>query len=236
MGSQITHSEPAAVTLDPTLDPYRTTWDALWDLPLQPNEDLAVMGKWADLLPSVPEGCNYLHHTERGDGERLFGWRTRYWSFLLKIAKNHPSWTIQAQPGPATGPFHWLSRRLSSRELCRLQTFPDEIEIVGDYWAVQRQLGNAVPSLLAEVLARAIRSQLLDTPVDRYKPKLLRESAALPCPPPEVPAVVPERYYHLRGEHEAHPGTGQGPRAKALAEAKQKAQAAATAAKMPQAL
>ena len=48
-------------------------------------------------------------HTDRG-GEPLFGWRRRYWSFLLKLAKSAPAWTVQAQPGPATGLFHWDNR------------------------------------------------------------------------------------------------------------------------------
>jgi DNA (cytosine-5)-methyltransferase 1 len=83
---------------------YSTTWDALGDLPQDSNDpSLIISGKWADLLPSIPEGSNYLWHTPRGGGEPLFGWRTRYWNFLLKAAKAQPSWTIQAQPGPSTG-------------------------------------------------------------------------------------------------------------------------------------
>lgn len=78
----------------------------------------------------------------------LFGWRTKFWSFLLKLAKEQPSWTIQAVPGPATGPFHWRSRLLSTRELVRLQTFPDDYPISGDRRAAQRQIGNAVPCAL----------------------------------------------------------------------------------------
>src|SRR5262249_52462771 len=71
------------------LEPYRTAWDALGDLPERLNDSaLKVGGKWAELLPSIPEGENYLWHTARGGGMPLFGWRTRYWSFLLKLAKN----------------------------------------------------------------------------------------------------------------------------------------------------
>ncbi len=63
--------------------PYRTTWDALGDVPERLNEpSLRMTGKWADLLPSIPEGENYLWHTPRGGGLPLCGWRTRYWSFL----------------------------------------------------------------------------------------------------------------------------------------------------------
>lgn len=193
------------------LEPFRTAWDALGDLPVEgePGLDLAVRGKWAKLLPSIPEGQNYLWHTDRGGGRPLFGWRRRYWNFLLKLAKDRPSWTVQAQPGPAVGPFHWTSRRLSMRELCRLQTFPDDVEILGSLVAVQRQVGNAVPALLAEVLGRAIRVQLLGQRPLKGPPKLLSPRRS-PCPPPEPVAKVPKAFLRLLGEHDAHPGTGKG--------------------------
>ncbi len=59
----------------------RTAWDAIGDLEDDDNPELRVTGKWASLLPTIPEGQNYLHHTERGEGLPLFGWRRRYWSF-----------------------------------------------------------------------------------------------------------------------------------------------------------
>jgi DNA (cytosine-5)-methyltransferase 1 len=134
-------------------EPYRTAWDAIGDLDVADwPEGLAPKGKWGRLLPSVPEGQNYLWHTPGGGGEPLFGWRMRFWSFLLKLAKNQPSWTIQAEPGPATGPFHWRSRLLSVHELARLQTFPEGYVFDGDRRSAQRQIGNAVPCALAELL------------------------------------------------------------------------------------
>jgi DNA (cytosine-5)-methyltransferase 1 len=206
-----THSPEGADKdlLGDDLEPYRTAWDAVGDITNVEEEDLTVRGKWADLLPSIPEGSNYLHHTDRGEGMPLFGWRRRFWTFLLKLTKGRPSWTIQAQPGPAVGPFHWSNRRLSVRELCRLQTFPDDVNIVGSRGSAQRQLGNAVPSLLAEVIGRAIREQLLDDAVVPQPLKLL-PPRRLPVPPPEPVAPVPNRYHHLAGEHAAHPGTGLG--------------------------
>jgi len=47
-----------------------TVWDAIGNLRLDPRAEaeLALRGKWADLLPSVPEGKNYLYHTDRGAG------------------------------------------------------------------------------------------------------------------------------------------------------------------------
>lgn len=210
---------PSEVQSMPLLDPipldrYRTAWDAIGDLEPEPTEELEVRGKWADLLPSIPEGNNYLWHTDRGGGRPLFGWRRRYWTFLLKLAKAKPSWTIQAQPGPAVGPFHWKSRRLSARELCRLQTFPDDVIVKGARISVQKQLGNAVPSLLAEVLGRAIRTQLLGLPPIRSGLKLL-PPIRRPVPPPEPHTDVPAAFRQLEGHHSAHPGTGQGLRARA---------------------
>lgn len=211
---KITHGEPDDLLLGTDIEPWRTTWDALGDLPERPNDPaLAMGGKWAELLPSIPEGENYLYHTSRGDGRPLFGWRTRYWSFLLKLAKNRPSWTIQAQPGPATGPFHWTNRRLSAQELCRLQTFPDDLQFDCGRNDVQRMLGNAVPSLVTEVIGRAIRAQLLGKPLKSRKLKLLppRRSAT---PAPERVAKVPAAFLALAGDHAEHPGTGQGNRAR----------------------
>ena len=191
------------------LPPFRTAWDAIADVTPEPDEDLDMRGAWADLLPSIPEGNNYLWHTARGGGLALFGWRRRFWNFLLKLAKAQPSWTIQAQPGPAVGPFHWNNRRLSMRELCRLQTFPDNVRITGNRAAVQKQVGNAVPSLLAEVVAREVRAQLLDGKRPRGTPKLLPPDRS-PAPPPELVAKVPKKFHKLIGAHEAHPGTGKG--------------------------
>jgi DNA (cytosine-5)-methyltransferase 1 len=192
---------------------YRTAWDAIGDIEPQASEDLRLRGKWADLLPSIPEGKNYLFHTDRDGGLPLFGWRRRYWSFLLKLAKNLPSWTIQAQPGPAIGPFHWSNRRLSMRELCRIQTFPDDVQIYGGRTSVQRQVGNAVPSLLGEVLGREIRHQLLGLPKLPGEPLLLPPDRS-PVPPPERTRPVPKKFRTLVGKHEPHPGTGQGHRAR----------------------
>lgn len=194
-------------------EPYRTTWDAIGDLPSYPDEpSLKVGGKWGDLLPSIPEGQNYLWHTNRGGGSPLFGWRTRYWSFMLKLSKSLPSWTIQAQPGSAVGPFHWNNRKLSVQELCRLQTFPDGLCFDCGRSTTQKMLGNAVPSLLAEVLARAIREQLLGGALV-LEPLRLLPPLRTPIPPPEKVKPLPSKYKQLIGDYADHPGERKGQRA-----------------------
>ena len=202
--------DAAQLSLTPEPLVHRTAWDALWDLKEEGDDAPAVTGKWADLLPSIPEGNNYLYHTDRGDGLPLFGWRRRFWNFLLKIAKGLPSWTITATPGPATGPFHWENRRLSVRELLRLQTFPDEYTVDGPYRSVLRQLGNAVPCALAEVIGLEIRKRLYSDHVAKYLKPTLIPNKRLDTPAPEPLKPVPEKYKHLIGDHEPHPGTGKG--------------------------
>ena len=203
-----THGPPEKLHLLDNREPYRTAWDALGDLPQAPNDpSLEVGGKWGALLPSIPEGQNYLWHTNRGGGLQLFGWRTRYWSFLLKLVKNRPSWTIQAQPGSAIGPFHWRSRKLTGHEMCRLQTFPDGLVFDCGRTEIQKMLGNAVPSLLAEALAREIRRHLLDDEQDLGALKLMPPIRS-PAPDPEPAASVPSHYMKLIDDHPDHPGKG----------------------------
>lgn len=197
--------------------PAMTAWDAIGDLPPEGDEDgLEVGGKWAELLPTIPEGMNYLFHTDRGGGLPLFGWRRRFWNFLLKLARDRPSWTITAQPGSATGPFHWENRRLSRRELCRLQTFPNGYHVTGSLRDAQRQLGNAVPSALAEALGRSMAHQFFGAEVQEEL--TLLPPYRRPVPPAPDPAAVPERFAELAGDHSPHPGTGKGFAALARAE------------------
>jgi DNA (cytosine-5)-methyltransferase 1 len=139
--------------------PHVTAGDALADLVCAPEREESVNGSYGHLLPDVPPGDNYLYYTDkRGHPDPQFGWRSRYWSFLLKLAQDKPAPTIQAQPGPYVGPFHWENRRLRVGELKRLFTFPDEFEFVGSRASIQAQVGNSVPPLLAEQVVRALHA------------------------------------------------------------------------------
>ncbi|MGI8710753.1 MAG: DNA cytosine methyltransferase [Acidimicrobiales bacterium] len=141
--------------------PHVTTGEALADLVTVPEREEVVRGRWGHLLPEVPPGDNYLHYTaERGHPDPIFDWRSRYWSFLLKLDPAKPAPTIQAQPGPNVGPFHWENRRLRVPELRRLFTFPDDFAFVGRRASVQAQLGNSVPPLLARRVADGVAAVL----------------------------------------------------------------------------
>lgn len=149
---------------DATLLPHRTAGWALADLadeqnPEEPEEQ--VHGTYAEELAAVPPGDNYLWWTaKRGHPHPRFEWRSRYWSFLLKLHPDRPAPTIQGQPGPWVGPFHWDNRRLRVAEIKRLMTFPDDFIVLGSRREQQLQLGNAVPPLLAANVATALRREL----------------------------------------------------------------------------
>lgn len=138
-------------------EPHITCGEAFDGLVTDPEPEEEVAGKYGHLLPEVPPGDNYLYFTEkRGHPEPKFEWRSRFWSFLLKLSPSEPSSTIQAQPGPYVGPFHWDNRRLRVPELKRLFTFPDNYEFVGSRRSIQAQAGNSVPPLLAYRVAMKV--------------------------------------------------------------------------------
>jgi DNA (cytosine-5)-methyltransferase 1 len=159
-----THARTGENSLLSRREPWVTAGDAIADLDTEENADDAghfAGGQHHDLLKEIPPGDNYLYFTaKRGHPDPRFEWRSRYWSFLLKLSPELPSWTIQARRSNNMGPFHWRSRILRIDEVKRLQSFPDEWQLAGTVEQQWRQLGNAVPPLLAEHLGRAIREHL----------------------------------------------------------------------------
>lgn len=128
------------------------------DFDLPEDEKMLAGSKHKDLLKKVPPGDNYLYFTkERGHPNPIFKWRSRYWSFLLKLSPERPSWTIQASHSNNMGPFHWKNRFLRIQEIKRIQSFPDDYILLGSYREQWRQIGNAVPPLLVSVLAKKIK-------------------------------------------------------------------------------
>lgn len=171
--------------VDATKRPHMTARQAFEGLPRLASvaDDELVGGTYAELLAEVPPGQNYLWHTERYGGRNAFEWRSRYWTFLLRLDPERPSTTLQAQPGPWVGPFHWenvatsagvpRARRLRVNEMLRLMSFPDDFRISGSRADVQRQLGNAVPLELGKAVVRALISQLGYLPAQRGRAAVL---------------------------------------------------------------
>ena len=158
-------SETHAEVEDSTHRKWVTCGDVISDIDfdLPEDSDRRAGSKHKDLLPLVPPGDNYLYFTkERGYPNPIFKWRSRYWSFLLKLSPEKPSWTIQASFSNNMGPFHWKNRFLRIPEIQRIQTFPDDYYIGGSFSDQWRQIGNAVPPMLAKVFADQLFNQYFD--------------------------------------------------------------------------
>lgn len=163
-GDEMTYSFPMPTHGPDSLENSNlvSALDAIADLQ-DPDEPLHQFdGLYGHLLPLVPPGLNYSFFTrEMGYPKPHFAWRSKFHDFLYKADPNSPSRTIKAQPGKFTGPFHWNNRHFTIPELKRLQSFPDEYELVGSYGKVVEQIGNSVPPKLAAVIAQSVKEQVL---------------------------------------------------------------------------
>ena len=74
-----------------------------------------------------------------------------------KLKADQPSTTIRAEHHGNVQWHYSLDRRISLREAARLQSFPDEFEFPCAMRATERQIGNAVPPVLAWHIAKSIR-------------------------------------------------------------------------------
>lgn len=148
----------------PTNKDQITAGEALEDVDAEGAADDAtyeITSKHAHLLDDIPPGLNYSFYTEKlGHPEPVFGWRSRFSDYLYKADPEQPVRTLKAQPGAASGPFHWENRKFTEEELKRLQTFPEDYILEGSYGQVVKQIGNSVPPRMAEVLAKAISEEL----------------------------------------------------------------------------
>lgn len=105
----------------------------------------------------VPQGGNWqdvpadLWPTDRNN---------RHSSAYKRLDENEPSCTIDTGNNHSNY-FHPLYNRIPSvREAARLQSFPDDFIFEGNRSEQYRQVGNAVPPLLAKVIAEAIKEVL----------------------------------------------------------------------------
>ena len=154
-----THGSEKECIQNHNLLPYERVidWIGAFDSISRNDSSLIVEGKWMHELTCVPFGKNYISLTARENYPHpVFEAGKRYWSSLLKLHPLLPSWTIIASPGHWEGPFHWQNRRLSIRELAGIQTFPDDYNFFGSAYSQHKQIGNAVPPLLAKIIVEEL--------------------------------------------------------------------------------
>ena len=108
--------------------------------------------KTVDTIMLVPEGGSIKDLSEEQRGGR------KYLALLRKMDRKKPALTIDT--GHRTY-FHYTEPRIPSvREVARLQSFPDNFIFYGPKAEQYKQVGNAVPPIMAEKLALSIQEYL----------------------------------------------------------------------------
>lgn len=139
-----TRASAERIEEEPALPRWRTVRDALFGLPDPEKEPKAAAGFLNHQFQ--PGARSYPGHT----GSPL----------------DEPAKTLKAGDHGVPGGENMLRRPdgsiryFSVRESARLQAFPDNFLFHGSWTETMRQLGNAVPVSLAEVVASSIRDYL----------------------------------------------------------------------------
>ncbi len=101
--------------------------------------------KTVEIISLVPDGGNYkslpieLHHTRKVN----IAW--------TRLNSKKPSFTIDTGHNHH---FHYVFNRVpTARESARLQSFPDNFVFLGGKTSQLKQIGNAVPPLMAKIIA-----------------------------------------------------------------------------------
>ena len=79
-----------------------------------------------------------------------------------RLSWHLPSSTVMTKPTPrwpCVHPDEGQNRVLTPREVARLQSFPDSFKFVGSTLQVFKQVGNAVPCLMAKAIGLAFMRQ-----------------------------------------------------------------------------
>lgn len=135
------------------LDKVFTTQEAL--IKLDGNSKNHILRKHNDETISRYDKLKFGERDKKGRVDRL--------------DPNRPSKTIIGGGDKGGGRSHihpYEARTLSPRESARLQTFPDDYEIIGKVGRQFTQVGNAVPPLLAYFIATYIKYRIFSLKID----------------------------------------------------------------------
>lgn len=126
------------------------------------------------VIKCVPPGGNWKNIPENIPSQRLAQIRESYKAgkgsrstYYGRLRPEMPAYTINTyfnRPGNGCNMHYDQDRTISQREAARFQSFPDSFEFIGSLGAINNQIGNAVPPLLAYQIAKSIpfKGQFVD--------------------------------------------------------------------------
>ncbi len=160
----------------------RGGWVALGDClgalaPLTPSEIIRPAGKLAGQLALVGPGSG-VKSPGKAEATRPGGhWGYKQGALVADLALPARTVTASAQQDWVKDPALGL-RRLAPRECAAIQTFPRDWEFAGNAASQYRQIGNAVPPVLAEAVGRRLLGNVETQP----RGGSVRHDALLPLP------------------------------------------------------
>ncbi len=129
------------------------------------HEDLIRHVKEGETWREIPRDLlpGRFSKIRRTDGTNLFA----------RPDRNRPSYTITTQFGNVTTGAYTHpaeNRAFSAREGARIQSFPDSFRFYGNLTSKYRQIGNAVPPMLAQLVATSVlKAMELKVPADNQE-------------------------------------------------------------------
>ena len=131
------------------------------------NELFGVdMEPWITVRDAISDLPDPEKHPDNGISNNNFNPGARSYKGHTGSPYDEPAKTLKAGDHGVPGGENMLARLdgtvryFSVREAARLQTFPDEYKFYGSWTETMRQLGNAVPVLLAETVAISMAETL----------------------------------------------------------------------------
>jgi len=121
------------------------------------------------IAPNHSDGViDRICHIEQGKNHaslpKEYQLKGGYPNIYGRLHLNRPADTITGNCGCVSAPGRFIhptqNRAISVREAARLQSFPDKYRFFGNMKDKYKQVGNAVPPLMANAIAKAIRKVL----------------------------------------------------------------------------
>ena len=173
--------------------PWQSLRQLLAGIPrIDETEIIRPSGLLAKQLEGLPEGSGVKSPGKRESTRPGGHWGYKQGAFITDPSKPARTVTANAQQDWYRDPVHGL-RRLCPRECAAIQTFPDGWFFSGRRADHYRQIGNAVPPTLGQVLGTALLVHL-----NRIEENLVEHADLIPLHPSLMSAIHYTERDHMR--------------------------------------